>query len=136
MLSSGHFMSLQAFLVMVHPSTRVLQGRLQPLGPNVFVSPFREILSACGLQAKRNAGHSFRRGGASWAFNSGGASGCYKYHRRLEIAGIYSLYCTNILSSTRCHLVYDKQYPCYQSLIIMFFLFLHLYIGTYIWTLM
>ena len=47
------------------------KGQLQPLGPNVFVSRIREILSACGLQAERYAGHSFRRGGASWAFNSG-----------------------------------------------------------------
>ena len=28
------------------------KGRLQPLGPNVFVSRIREILSACGLQAE------------------------------------------------------------------------------------
>ena len=46
-------------------------GGFQPLSPLQFVIRIKKILSSCGLDAKQYAGYSFRRGGATWAFNSG-----------------------------------------------------------------
>lgn len=43
----------------------------RPLTPAVFVSQVRRLLSMCGEDSSRYAGHSFRRGGASWAYNAG-----------------------------------------------------------------
>ena len=37
----------------------------------VFVSRLREVLQRCGLDETNYSGHSFRRGGASWAFEAG-----------------------------------------------------------------
>lgn len=43
----------------------------RPLSPAAFVSRIRSLVSLCGEDSTRYAGHSFRRGGASWAYSSG-----------------------------------------------------------------
>ena len=45
--------------------------RFTPLTPDKFVHYIRQLLSKLGLDAAGYAGHSFRRGGASWAFSCG-----------------------------------------------------------------
>ena len=48
------------------------RGVTLPLIPHTFVTVFRSLLSRAGIpDAQRFRGHSFRRGGASWAFASG-----------------------------------------------------------------
>lgn len=42
-----------------------------PLSPVNFVSRIRLAFTRCGVDAKKYAGHSFRRGGASWAYAVG-----------------------------------------------------------------
>lgn len=42
-----------------------------PLSPANFVSRVRSLLTQCGVDASKYAGHSFRRGGASWAYAVG-----------------------------------------------------------------
>lgn len=49
---------------LVMPSTR---GFI-PLTPQLFVSKIRSALQAAGVDPKPYAGHSFRRGGATWAY--------------------------------------------------------------------
>ena len=45
---------------------------IKPLLPTKFVATFRQLLARAGVsQASDFRGHSFRRGGASWAFNNG-----------------------------------------------------------------
>ena len=45
---------------------------IMPLTKRSFVSQFRACLSPMGIShANRFRGHSFRRGGASWAFSCG-----------------------------------------------------------------
>ena len=47
-------------------------GKLQWLSPSIFMETFRELLDRAGIQdSSAYTGHSFRRGGASWAFQSG-----------------------------------------------------------------
>ena len=46
-------------------------GRYSCLTHVVFVKILRLVLSSCGLPANEYSGHSFRRGGASFAFSSG-----------------------------------------------------------------
>ena len=43
----------------------------QPVTIADFVTQFRHCLTTLGLPASQYCGHSFRRGGASWAFNVG-----------------------------------------------------------------
>ena len=51
---------------------RDTRGHVLPLLPRLFVDTFRMLLRrACIPDANKFRGHSFRRGGASWAFNSG-----------------------------------------------------------------
>jgi len=55
-----------AFVVPSHPST------LSPVTKAEFVRVFRHRLSVAGVPAAESyRGHSFRRGGANWAFSSG-----------------------------------------------------------------
>ena len=49
----------------------MVAGHLQFLSYNVFLSKLRQILSLLGYNPSSYAGHSFRRGGASWAYQSG-----------------------------------------------------------------
>ena len=42
-----------------------------PLTYPTFVSTLRQALTKCGVDPSQYAGHSFRRGGASWALQSG-----------------------------------------------------------------
>lgn len=46
-------------------------SKFKPLSPAVFVTKMRCLLTDCGIDGSRYAGHSLRRGGASWAYNSG-----------------------------------------------------------------
>ena len=46
-------------------------GRVQPLTSWVFNTRIRKGLTAMGLDCSRYASHSFRRGAASWAYDSG-----------------------------------------------------------------
>ena len=47
-------------------------GHILPLLPRGFIDVFRRLLARAGVQdAHRFRGHSFRRGGASWAFDCG-----------------------------------------------------------------
>ena len=47
-------------------------GKVAPLLAGKFVSVIRDLLSRAGVSdAQSFRGHSFRRGGASWAFNNG-----------------------------------------------------------------
>ena len=47
-------------------------GKLQWLTPSIFMDTFRKLLHRAGIQdASAYTGHSFRGGGASWAFQSG-----------------------------------------------------------------
>ncbi|KXJ15157.1 hypothetical protein AC249_AIPGENE11288 [Exaiptasia diaphana] len=47
-------------------------GTLRPVTKNEFVRTFRQRLSSAGVSAADTyRGHSFRRGGANWAFSSG-----------------------------------------------------------------
>ena len=48
-----------------------LSDGLKPLTPSIFVSRIRHILAALGVNPKNYAGHSFRRGGATWAYKCG-----------------------------------------------------------------
>ena len=48
------------------------QGRVKWLTGTIFVDTFRSVLRAGGVsEASRFTGHSFRRGGATWAFQAG-----------------------------------------------------------------
>ena len=47
---------------------------------SVFVSKLRSVLSSCGLQASKFSGHSFRRGGATFAFTCGVPAELIKMH--------------------------------------------------------
>jgi integrase len=42
-----------------------------PLSPCVFVKKVQECLKKVGIEPSQYSGHSFRRGGASWAYNIG-----------------------------------------------------------------
>ena len=44
---------------------------VKPLSPVVFVKRMRTALSASGCDTTRYVGHSFRRGGATWAYKVG-----------------------------------------------------------------
>lgn len=44
-------------------------GRFIPLPSRVFIARVRKILQKLGVDQKAYAGHSFRRGGASWAYH-------------------------------------------------------------------
>lgn len=46
-------------------------GRASPLTHGVFVAAFKHLVAKCGLNWSRYSGHSFRRGGATYAFNLG-----------------------------------------------------------------
>ena len=43
----------------------------RPLSPSIFVTRIHHILTSIGLDASNYAGHSFRRGGATWAYKNG-----------------------------------------------------------------
>ena len=50
----------------------ISQGRVEWLTKKVFINTFREVASAAGIpDVSFFTGHSFRRGGASWAFQAG-----------------------------------------------------------------
>ena len=50
----------------------VQHGQIRWLTKEIFIKTFREISSAAGIQdAESFTGHSFRRGGATWAFQAG-----------------------------------------------------------------
>ncbi len=52
--------------------TRDCHGHVSPLTKSIFIKVFREVLDAAGEQDVSGfTGHSFRRGGASWAFQAG-----------------------------------------------------------------
>ena len=46
-------------------------GKTKWLTKSVFVKTFRKVMRTCGQDSSLFTGHSFRRGGASWAFQSG-----------------------------------------------------------------
>ena len=46
-------------------------GKLKWLTTSIFIRTFRAIISRAGFQASDFTGHSFRRGGATWAFQCG-----------------------------------------------------------------
>lgn len=73
----------------------------QPLTLNVFVSRLRECLQACGLNPELYAGHSFRRGGASWAFSCGVNADLIK------LIGDWRSSCYTIYLSPPRHNIYD-----------------------------
>lgn len=56
----------QAFM-WLHPTSLVLQ----PFTYSLFLFKLRDLLSKCGLHGAQYGSHSFRRGGASFAFQSG-----------------------------------------------------------------
>ena len=47
------------------------QDRFQPLTPTRFVDKIQDIIKVLGLDPSKFAGHSFRRGGATWAYSVG-----------------------------------------------------------------
>ena len=47
------------------------KGKIQWLTTSIFIRTFRAIMAAGGQSASDFSGHSFRRGGATWAFQSG-----------------------------------------------------------------
>ena len=53
------------------PALTVSTNPVIPLTVNMFRSVFYECLSKSGIQVNHYSGHSFRRGGASWAYQSG-----------------------------------------------------------------
>lgn len=59
---------------MTHPSPLFIvpsRSGAKPLSPSSFVLSIRTALSHCNVNTSDYAGHSFRRGGASWAFQAG-----------------------------------------------------------------
>ena len=46
-------------------------GKVVPLSYGQFISMLRSFLTRLGLQPNKYAGHSLRRGGATWAFSTG-----------------------------------------------------------------
>ena len=69
------FTSALAFLAPPHlhiPAFVFLDsGKTKWLTKSVFVKTFRKVMRTCGQDSSLFTGHSFRRGGASWAFQSG-----------------------------------------------------------------
>ena len=47
------------------------KGKVQWLTTSIFIRTFRGVMAAGGQNASDFSGHSFRRGGATWAFQSG-----------------------------------------------------------------
>ena len=47
------------------------KGKVQWLTTSIFIRTFRGVMAAGGQDASDFSGHSFRRGGATWAFQSG-----------------------------------------------------------------
>ena len=65
LLFLDHQSPVQAFAFMS-------DGSISPLTRSLFINTFRAVLSSGGhSDAKSYTGHSFRRGGASWAFQTG-----------------------------------------------------------------
>ena len=62
--SRGSPMDGPAFLVPV-------KDALKPLSSNTFINRIKEILKSCGVNSSLYSGHSFRRGGATWAYQVG-----------------------------------------------------------------
>ena len=56
------------------------KGALVPMTQQVFSKCLRAVLQACGLPAGQLSGHSFRRGGASFAFSVGVPAAIIKLH--------------------------------------------------------
>ena len=56
------------------------KGALIPMTQHVFSKCLRRVLEACGLPADQISGHSFRRGGASFAFAAGVPARIIKLH--------------------------------------------------------
>ena len=48
-----------------------VNSSLTPVTYNSFLKRLRAFLQSCGLNPAEFSGHSFRRGGATWAFKSG-----------------------------------------------------------------
>ena len=46
-------------------------GEVTQLTTTIFIKTFRAVIKGSGLEASLFTGHSFRRGGATWAFRSG-----------------------------------------------------------------
>lgn len=63
-LSAGADMAGPAFTYKCGPALRLLT-------PNLFISKIRSCIQQLGLDSCKYAGHSFRRGGASWAYHAG-----------------------------------------------------------------
>ena len=61
--------SSPAFIIPKKQSNR--SSILVPLTHSVFVSQMRKLLAHCGYDPKAYTGHSFRRGGATWASQMG-----------------------------------------------------------------
>lgn len=55
------------------PAFRVWKGKTKwvPLTGNWFVKKLKEVLLRCGIDATLYSGHSFRSGGATWAYSRG-----------------------------------------------------------------
>ena len=47
------------------------KGKLKTITHQLFTATLRKMLTRCGIQPESYSGHSFRRGGASWAFSKG-----------------------------------------------------------------
>ena len=66
--------ALSCFAPLSHPAAfaYVKDGKLRHLTSGVFISTFRSVMRHAGVaEVSLFTGHSFRRGGASWAFRSG-----------------------------------------------------------------
>jgi integrase len=65
--------SIEHFSVFTHTPAFVFleRGEIKWLTPSIFIRVFRDVLGSGGHDASFFTGHSFRRGGATWAFQCG-----------------------------------------------------------------